>query len=355
MSKRIAISACALMLFCAVAVASAQQTIGDMLRGGLEVYTPTAASSETAMSNCGTTAEQLKAEGYTEEYHFKGSEEIVSVEYCQAGKTLTDTRLRLVAADTVGFLKPGDRTQVAFTNSCKNRSVLKTPPPVQEAAPPAPVAVIAPPPPPATPVPPTLIIEKEYLDVSSAVTQPVPAFTFTVTGDSFTTTVQNGADGTVRVPLPAPGCYQVAETSGSTYELLGMVPEDGKICLQAGEQKAVHFKNRQVVPTQPAAEVTPPEPPKPFRIERTFYTGEEEELSYCERDHNLFIRATAVQVVCHPVRTAIILTAACVVVGAGATVGPCKSIHYLFTGAAKVVAQKPPVPISHLAPDFVGK
>jgi hypothetical protein len=233
MQKRIAISACALVMFSVGAGNMlGQQTIGDMIRGGLQTYTPTSADSATAMTNCGVTEQQLRDEGYTEQYVFKGEEEIISVEYCQNGSVKTDNRLRLVAADSVGFLKPADRTQVAFTTACKNRGVLKTPPPI----PPTPVA------------PP------------------------------------------------------VAVTPPPTVEV-------------------------------PPAE-TPPEPPvTTFQIRRPFFVGcEEEEVRFCAREHNFFVKATAVQVACHPVRTAIILTAACVIAGEGLTWGPCRGIHYLFTG-----------------------
>jgi hypothetical protein len=223
-----------------------------MIRGGLQTYTPTSADSATAMTNCGVTEQQLRDEGYTEQYVFKGEEEIISVEYCQNGSVKTDNRLRLVAADSVGFLKPADRTQVAFTTACKNRGVLKTPPPI----PPTPVAppVEVTPPPPAPPIPPT--------------------------------------------PVAPP----VAVTPPPTVEV-------------------------------PPAE-TPPEPPvTTFQIRRPFFVGcEEEEVRFCAREHNFFVKATAVQVACHPVRTAIILTAACVIAGEGLTWGPCRGIHYLFTG-----------------------
>jgi hypothetical protein len=163
MFNRIAAIACAMVFTFAGTVASAQQAsvdrqIADLqksaaelqqeLGSGLGAYKPSPVSAASAMAQCGTNKEQLVAEGYTEKYVFRGDELLTSVEYCSHGRTLIDSRRRLVAAGTVGYLYPGDRTKVAFSDDCENRGVLEGPPsqivvppspePVQAFVPPAP-------------------------------------------------------------------------------------------------------------------------------------------------------------------------------------------------------------------------
>ncbi|MDR3642030.1 MAG: hypothetical protein P4L74_00175 [Candidatus Doudnabacteria bacterium] len=336
-----------LLLLGAVSIAFGQED------GKTRLLTPRA-DSPTAMRRCGAELETVKAErGLNTRYVFTGNEVLRKMQYCvvEAGGAVRIANVAYkVPAGTIGWIN-SDGTEVVL-EECLNGAEC------EGCKPPAP--------PPAPPTGKVHFLKEAFNTEGKQI--PVPTGVFTLCAG--TICGEPDANGELTVDVPA-GDYEISERIASVVweqydvSLPRVTVEPGETV------NVVVKNRQKRPPAQPPAPIAPPievPPAGPWCLPPTgspetgfsvmasgdisvFVDGQpyttgpmpngpglhtfearvagagstavckrtwegetpftlqppEEEAGYCEVHHNIFARITVVQVVCHPVRTAIIV------------------------------------------------